>query len=368
MEGTFGPIGTFKTPQTGTVWTVNGNCGQWFMFTEKGYYLGHLFQGDNMEVHYPDKAVPGADLNNVPCGSINEAFGGSLTQGKDGQVYIQTGANALWNVLVTGFDQVTPIGKGKVEIKPEEVAMAQKQKEAQLQVAAGVKQINVKTMTPTFTGDMGKDFKGVDLVNFQKGPESAIQTAMAWDTEKLYLAWNVTDNTPWVNGATEPGQMYLNGDTVDFQFGSDPKADAKRNEAIAGDFRISIGNYQGKATAELYRPVSTQKKPMSFTSGVIAHYQMDYADQIPDADIKVTIRNDKKGYLVEAAIPWSDLGFTPVEGTKYRGDIGATHGNEGGTRTALRTYWSNQETGLVADAVFEVKLVPKNWGDFVFQK
>jgi hypothetical protein len=73
-------------------------------------------------------------------------------------------------------------------------------------------------------------------------------------------------------------------------------------------------------------------------------------------------------FWVEAAIAWKSLDFTPVENMKYRGDIGVTHGNEAGTRTSLRTYWSNQETGLVNDAVFEVKPVPKDWGTVVIQK
>ena len=89
---------------------------------------------------------------------------------------------------------------------------------------------------------------------------------------------------------------------------------------------------------------------------------------MPEAKITVTIRPDKKGYIVEAAIPWSALGFTPAPGVKYHGDLGVTHGNASGARTSLRTYLSNQETGLVNDVVYELKMVPKNWGDFVFEK
>jgi hypothetical protein len=178
----------------------------------------------------------------------------------------------------------------------------------------------------------------------------------------------VTDNSPWVNGATEAAQMYVGGDTVDFQFGSDPKANAKRTEAVAGDFRLSIGNFQGQPTAVLYRTISATKKPKSFTSGLVARYQMEYVDVVPEAKITATVRPDKKGYTVEAAIPWTALGFTPESGVKYRGDLGVTHGNASGDRTSLRTYLNNQETGLVNDVVFELKMTPKNWGDFVFEK
>ena len=56
--------------------------------------------------------------------------------------------------------------------------------------------------------------------------------------------------------------------------------------------------------------------------------------------------------------------MTPAAGVKLRGDVGVTHGDPAGTRTRLRTYWSNQQTGLVDDAVYELKMTPKNWGEW----
>jgi len=367
MRGAFGIIGTFKTSETGTVWAINSNCGEWYLLSEEGYFLSHLFQGDPLKVHFPEKAVPGADMSECPCGAGGEDFGGSLTQGADGKVYGEAGAHSYWNLLITGFEKVARIGSGKIEIKPEDIPLAKAQQEAQMQVAIGTRQIEVKKLSPTLTGNLGKDFSGVQQVNFQKNEDSTVRAVVAWDEKNLYLGWDVKDNTPWVNGATEPTQMYVSGDTVDFQFGSDPKASSKRGEAVAGDFRISIGNYQGKPTAVLYRQFSTVKKPKSFSSGIVAKYEMEFVDVLADAQIHANVRPDKKGYVVEASIPWSTLGFTPVPGVKYHGDIGVTHGNVD-SRTSLRTYWSNQETGLVNDVVYELKMVPKNWGDIVFQK
>ena len=178
----------------------------------------------------------------------------------------------------------------------------------------------------------------------------------------------MADNSPWVNGAKEPAQMYVSGDTVDFQFGADPKANAKRTEAVAGDFRVSIGNCLGCPTAVLYRKVSAEKKPRAFTSGVVSQYVMDYVAVLKEARIVVHLRPDKSGCLVEAAIPWTSLGFVPQPGVLYRGDVGVTHGTAAGDRTRLRTYWNNQETGLVNDAVFELQMTPKNWGQIKFAR
>jgi len=149
--------------------------------------------------------------------------------------------------------------------------------------------------------------------------------------------------------------MYVSGDTVDFQFGSDATADPKRSEAIAGDFRVSIGNFHGQPAAVLYRKVSKEKKPKAFTSGVIAHYEMDFVAVIDTARIQAGPRRDGKGYAAEAVLPWAALGFKPAPDTKYRGDFGATHGDAASARTRMRTHWNNQETGLVDDAVFELK-------------
>ena len=38
-----------------------------------------------------------------------------------------------------------------------------------------------------------------------------------------------------------------------------------------------------------------------------------------------------------------------------------------GTVPALRTHWANQDTGLVSDEVFELKMTPANWGEIVFK-
>jgi len=367
-RGAYGLIGTFGTPEAGRVWLINGNCGEWYMLTQGGYFLGHLFQGDPLKMHYPEVAKPGADLTEAPSGSGGEDFGGSVTQAPDGKVYIEAGKTGYWNVLASGFDQIKSAGSGQVSIASSDLAQAAKLRDQQMQAASGTHTITVKRGAVTFTGNVRKDFAGQQPAAFQKSEDSPAEVAAAWDDHNLYLGWTVADTTPWANSANEAPQMYLNGDTVDFQFGSDLAADAKRREAVAGDFRVSIGSFQGQPTAVLYRKVSTVKKPRIFSSGVINRYEMDYVDTLPEAHIVVTPRPDKKGYTVEASIPWKALGFTPQAGATYRGDFGVTYGNESGTRTRLRSYWNNQETGLVDDAVFEVMMAPANWGNIVFQK
>lgn len=365
IRGSFGPCGTAKLPAPiGNIWVIATNVGEWHILTEDGYYLAKLFQGDPMKITWPEKAIPGAILDNVPPGMGGEDFGGSISYAQDGKLYLQAGKTGFWNVEVTGLDTVQAIKGTTVAINANDIKLAQKFRESYLQEAVGIARLTLKKATPTFTGNLEKDFTANSIVKYQKQDDAVVRSAAAWDENNLYLAWEVRDKTPWVNGATEAAQMYIGGDTVDFQLGTNPKADPKRSDPVMGDLRLSIGNFQGKPTAVLFRKVSTEKKPKIFSSGVVKEYRMDYVDVLAGANI--TVKPQGQGYVVEAAIPLAVLGFKPTDGLALYGDFGATHGDTG-NRTRLRSYWSNQHTGIVDDAVFELMMEPKNWGELVFQ-
>jgi hypothetical protein len=159
--------------------------------------------------------------------------------------------------------------------------------------------------------------------------------------------------------------MYARGDTVDLQLGTDPAADPKRTKPVKGDLRLSIGNFQGKPNAVVYRKVADEKKPKTFSSGVIKKYVMDSVTILAEA--KVNVKVEGKRYVVEAAIPLSALGLKLTDGLALRGDFGATHGDKSGKDTMLRTHWNNQTTGIVNDEVFELRMEPANWGEITFQ-
>lgn len=162
--------------------------------------------------------------------------------------------------------------------------------------------------------------------------------------------------------------MYATGDTVDLQLGTDPQATPKRRDAVLGDLRLSIGNFQGQPTAVAYRRVATEKAPRKFFSGVVREgYEMQSVVVLKDATIEVKTDQRRRNYTVEAAIPLKALGLTIKPGLKLTGDLGATHGDPTGKDTILRTYWNNQQTGLVADEVFELKMQPANWGRLSFE-
>ncbi len=138
------------------------------------------------------------------------------------------------------------------------------------------------------------------------------------------------------------------------------------NPGVKGDLRLSIGNFKGQPTAVVYRKVADEKKPKTFSSGVVKEYVMDSVAVLADAKISAKVEAQGKRYVVEAAIPLASLGLKLTDGLALRGDFGATHGDKSGADTALRTHWNNQTTGIVNDEVFELKMEPANWGEISF--
>ena len=370
IRGAYDVVGAAKLPPpVGNVWVVPTNKGEWHVLTEKGFYLTRLFEGDPMKNVYPEQAVPGAILDTCPPGAGEEAFGGSITQGTDGKLSVQGGHVSFWNVEVVGLDTLRPLPGGKVSLNDADVQTAEGFRARYLQEGTTAKRLNARKATPTFTGDLDKDFPGAAVAKYQKDEATACRTAVAWDDKTLYVGWEVKDATPWANGADAPEFMYARGDTVDLQLGTDPTAPTDRKEAVLGDLRVSIGPFQGKPTAVVYRKVAADKHPKAFSSGVVKGYEMESVVVLTDAvggaslprvEVKVDAVNRRT--IVEAALPMAALGVTPKGGTTLRADFGVTFGNKAGNDTALRSYWSNQATGLVSDEVFELKMEPANWG------
>lgn len=367
IRGSYEPCGSVKLPEPiGNAWVITTNVGEWHILTQDGFYLTRLFQGDPLKVRWPAEAVPGADMTDTPSGVGGEDFGGSVTLGTDGKLYVQSGKTGFWNLEVTGLDTVRALPGAKIAFTAKDVQQAQAMREQQLQAALGKRIMTAHKLTPKFSGNLEADFPGGEIVKFQKQDDAAARAVATWDDQNLYLGWVVKDNTPWANSANDVTAMYLSGDTVDFQLGADVKADPNRGEAVLGDLRLSIGNFQGNATVLIYRKVSAVKKQKFFSSGIVKSYPMDFVDVIADAKIVVNKHGD--GYTVEAAVPLVALGISPADGLLLLGDFGVTHGDPAGGRTRLRSYWSNQHTGIVDDAVFELQMEPKNWGEIAFKQ
>ncbi|MDD5704931.1 MAG: hypothetical protein PHR35_03340 [Kiritimatiellae bacterium] len=63
-----------------------------------------------------------------------------------------------------------------------------------------------------------------------------------------------------------------------------------------------------------------------------------------------------------AAVTLKDLGLVATAGLKTKGDVGVLFSNDGGTVTARRTYYFNQNTSITGYLPSEAQLQPANWG------
>lgn len=357
IRGSYGPLNSIKLPKPiGNAWFFTTNVGEWHVLTEEGFYLTHLFNGDYLNWTWPTKPEYGARMNGAPSGGGGEDFGGYVTVAEDGKVYAQSGHTAFWNLEMTGFEKTKRLAVQHISISKDDFAKAATIA-AKMDTKKNEKKVyELKRQTPgAFYANLKADFKGQSVDSFNRKKSATVRVAASYDSENLYVGWQVNDETPWVNGAEEAQYMYARGDTVDLQIQA---PDVKGKKAYQ---RLSIGNLKGKATAILYREKSNIKKPASFSSGVISTFPVDYVSVVPEVQIKTSIRG--KVYWIQAAIPWNTLDIKPTPGAKYAVDFGATHGDKNGTDTVLRTHWNNTNTGLVNDEVFELKHEPRNWGE-----
>jgi hypothetical protein len=145
--------------------------------------------------------------------------------------------------------------------------------------------------------------------------------------------------------------------------GTDPKADPKRAQPVAGDLRLLVTQVDGKTKAVLYRQVvpgtpDKQKVPFS------APWHSITFDSVTDVSDQVQLADDGKGDY-EISAPLDLLGLNPQDGMKINGDIGILRGD--GTQTTQRVYWNNKATAIVSDVPSEAMLTPNLWGIWQFR-
>ncbi|MFM7291506.1 MAG: hypothetical protein ACKO6B_09760, partial [Planctomycetia bacterium] len=212
VRGSYGPCGVVRLPEPiGNLWAIVTNYGEWHLLTEKGFYLTRLFQPDQLKIQWPAEATPGVSLDNCPAGMGGEDFGGSMTKTDDGRLFIQAGKTAFWNVEVVGLDTVKAMKGEAIAISAADVKEAQSYRDQFAQAAVGKQQVTIAQATPTFTGNLADDFKGAQIITYKKGEDAVVRSAAAYDVQQLYLAWEVKDATPWVNGATVGSDVYRRG-------------------------------------------------------------------------------------------------------------------------------------------------------------
>ena len=366
LRGVFGMVGSAKLGSPiDNLWALNTNVGEWHLFSSNGYYLGRLFQSDLLKVQWPDAAVPGADMSNTPPGAGGEDFGGSLVQGRDGKIYVEAGKTAYWNLRVTGLEDVKEIAKGTIAIGEDDVKLARSVCERQFQAAVGkrtrgeaahaqVHRQHRRRLPRQQAGGVPEDRRVGGPLGRGLGRAEPL-SRLACDGQ------NAVGQRRDRAGHALPLRRHRRLAAC-----HQPQGGPQTHRSGCGRPPPLDRQLPGKADGRPLPPRGGREKAPLIQLGRVQELRHAVRRRAAGGPLKVV--SGKDFYTVEAAVPLAALGLEPRAGQTLRGDLGVTFGDPAGQRTRLRSYWSNQHTGIVDDAVDELMLRPTYWGEIQFAR
>lgn len=377
-------VGGFITPRggdAGPLWAINGNQGNLYLFTADGLFVAELFKDVRLGKSWSmPVAQRGMRLNALSL--HDENFWPTLTQTKDGQVYLCDGARTSL-VRVEGLDSIRRLPESSLTLSPADLQAARGfflAAEARRQQAQGRGTLAVAIRpTPPIVDGKLDDWSGAVWVDVDKSGTAAyfdsdskphdVTAAVCIAGDRLYAAWRADDENLLKNSGEQPHAAFKTGGALDLMLGANPQADDRRSRPAEGDLRLLVTQVKGKPFATLYRAVVPgAKEPVPFSSP----WRTITLDRVEDVsalvELATTTEKDAKGKLkaayYEMSVPLAALGLKPVPGLGLRGDIGILRGN--GFQTTQRVYWSNKATGITADVPSEAELTPQLWGRWEF--
>jgi len=358
LYGTLNCIGTAQTP-VGKAFAMGSNMGRLFVMTTDGLLVGSVFQDCRIGPDaWPNDPRAGAPLGGVTMGG--EWFGGYFFKAKaTSEYYLIAGGYTL--IKLNGLDKLQAIPASTITVTGKDLLAAEKLQKEQAAAKAVANELTItRIATPAKLDGKLEKYAKESIVSWKAGNASA-RSAVATDGTSLYLAYDVNgDANPMVNGGKDVTQLFVTGDSVDLQLGTNPDGNAKRGEAVPGDLRLLISVLDGKPAVVLYRwKTAGAKHPQTFTCPW-RNYTVEDVQVLTDATVTINRRAD--GYTVEAAVPLKTLGFDPQPGKSYKLDLGVIFSDATGTTRLLRMYWANKATGLVNDVPGEIMGNPNLWG------
>ena len=367
MIGGLGFVGQEDIPGVGETFMLNANKGEWYLFTADGLLAATVWKDQRTPGVISFGSVPvakrGMSLDNFTMGE--EHFGGGYYRTADGKFYLVAGHNHFSLVELQGLETMKR-QESTLTLTTDDLAAAELWHTRQAIVAAqAVPKALVLAAPPTPVQPDG------DLQEWKPEQFTALANrgafAVSADDKNLYLAWRVDSGQPLRNAGEDPLMLFKTGDSVDLQIGVDAKADPKCPGPVPGDQRLLITLMKGQPVGVLYRhrvPGTPENKRSGFSSPMWTTY-VDQIDRLDPANIG--IKPIKGGYAVEAVVPFALLGLKPEPGKSYKIDAGILSADSSGSRTQVRTYWANQNTGLVSDVPGEIMLTPGLWGNIGFK-
>jgi hypothetical protein len=373
LVGTTRLLGGFIHPrgsQVGPLWAVNGNMGNFYLFTRDGLFVATVFRDSRqgkpwrMPIAERGMSLEGLTLH-------DENFWPTIAETPDGEIYAVDGSNSSL-VRLDGLDSLRPIGYRTVEVTAELLSASQEfviEREARRQktLGRGVLSAAIRRAAPRVDGKLD-DWTAASWVEIDRRGAGAnfnsnakpynIRGAVAVAGGRLYAVWDTQDRRLLRNSGEIPNALFKTGGALDLMLGTDPGASAKRRAPVAGDLRLVITRVGNATRGLVYRQVvpgtaAGDRIPFSSPWRTITF------DAVEDVSASVTLAEDRNG-CYEVSVPLAVLGLTPKVGGRIKADMGILRGS--GSETTARCYWSNKATGITADVPSEAMLTPHLWG------
>lgn len=381
----FGIIGheTAHAGDLGEFVVLHANHGAWGIWTADGMLVGPIFKdlrtgarSWSMKEH-----ARGQSLDELTAGQ--EHFAGYFCRTKDNKYYVVAGHNHVSIAEVLGLESARR-QSGEFEITPSDLLEAERweQQQQRHEVFARAPVIDCYRVkeTPVIDGKL-TEWKTPDA---HMGTDADFH--IGYDDQTLYVAYAVRGLGPLKNSGREFDRLFKTGASVDLQFGIDPDAEETRQAPVVGDKRLlmTLAKLSSASGAASGLPTATTKAdqpepiavlfdalilgtPEDKRWRVVSPVAEVFFDRVARIDgVKLAAENHDNGYNLEVAIPLKELGLTPSPGLRLKFDWGVLSTDLDGNVVLRRRYWSNQATGIVADAPSEARLTPHLWGHIRF--
>lgn len=308
----------------------------------------------------------GTDVGYGPNPDFNTLFienfsGWFFRHARNGKVYLFTGATDGRIIELSGWEQIR-------RLKPVTVEVTAEQHEAVVRALAAARR-GTGTRAALPVAPRAKGWGAPTEIDL--GNDRYAKVALAHDAEHLHARFVVEDSTPWQNASKDWRYDFKGGDAVDIQLGANrPDKQKAGNVFLPGDVRVLIApddNPSGFNAVALWKrvPEGVTKEPFTYSSPV-AEETFERVERLENVRLELT--RTATGYTAEVAIPWRALHRAPpAAGESLVGDGGVLLSDQSGSRTVLRRYLFNPDTGIVDDVPSESRLVPARWGRWVFE-
>ena len=357
-----GPVVKATKGEAGDWYAVNGERGNIFLMTTDGLYI------QTLAGHYsttPLLMYPTAQrgmLIDSPDSHISfeaEHFHATMTQTRDGNVYLVGGKEHSSIFRVNGFDSIRRLAPKTLHVDAATLANLPPRitddgpnpLEHKLPVAVG-------RQAPRLDGHLDDWSPKTSWVRFDAHASAALR--VVGDT--LYLAYRTGDPDAIKNDASDYRFLFKYGGAFDLQIRPDNLSAGSRL-LLPQDRRLLVAEVRGKMTAVLYYP---EKESTPTDRKILFESPIGRVlfDQVEDVSTRIKVAGADGNF--EVAVPLALLGLegTPHIGQQARADIGLIRGN--GSRNTQRLCWHNRDTLLVSDIPSEARLIPANWGLFHF--